>query len=162
MLTDCEQSSLYQRDTIFHRRQGLSAHRDERRYRISATNPAIDNRFPTGYPCQRTGTDQRAMFHNFKAMTGLLGTMLNMVNTLLFELDLIVVVVTLLSTGFVNIVLSKSQTIRPFYPQDATLWVSLYLPSTTCPQFLCPKDKQPRKQSFLTQMLTLVHCLRPF
>lgn len=41
----------------------------------------------------------------------------------LFELDLITFSVTTLATGFVNQVLSQFQTIRPFYPQDATLWV---------------------------------------
>lgn len=42
--------------------------------------------------------------------------------TVFIELDLIIFFVTILATGFVSLILSANQTIRPFFPQDATLW----------------------------------------
>lgn len=45
---------------------------------------------------------------------------------ILFELDLLPFFVSLLATAFVNLVLKQYQTIRPFYPSDATLWVCTF------------------------------------
>jgi len=44
-------------------------------------------------------------------------------NTALFELDLAVFFGATLATGYVNLILGQYQTIRPFFPTDATLWV---------------------------------------
>ncbi|CAN8069302.1 unnamed protein product [Agarophyton chilense] len=47
-----------------------------------------------------------------------------LVSTALFDVELGVFVVTLLLTGYANLVLSDNQTVRPFYPHDASLWYS--------------------------------------
>lgn len=54
-----------------------------------------------------------------QASTSRLNTALN---TVFIELDLIIFFATGLATGFVSLILSTNQTIRPFFPQDATVW----------------------------------------
>lgn len=43
-------------------------------------------------------------------------------STLLLDHHLLIFLLTTLFTGFVSLILSSSQTVRPFFPQDASLW----------------------------------------
>lgn len=72
------------------------------------------------YPCHEVNMTTTQL----DASTSVATRVKSAIGTLLFELELIVFLVTLLLTGYTNLILSQDQTIRPFYPHDATLWVS--------------------------------------